>query len=109
VARKRVRRKHIPYRTCVACRTTRPKRALIRVVRTPEGEVMVDPRGKHPGRGAYICAQRSCWTAALARRRLEAALKTALDPDTVDTLRAYSEALPETLEETDEAVHQGGD
>ena len=95
------RRKHIPQRTCVACRTVRPKRALIRIVRTPEGEVRVDEKGKQSGRGAYLCAQRVCWEEALKRRRLDTALRTTLDEATVDALRAYARALPERLEETD--------
>ncbi|MCS7283724.1 MAG: YlxR family protein [Anaerolineae bacterium] len=93
------RPKHIPQRTCVACRTVRPKRALIRIVRTPEGEVRVDERGKQSGRGAYLCAQRVCWEEALKRRRLDAALKVTLDDATMAALRQYAEQLPERLEE----------
>ncbi len=102
MAKKPGRRKHVPYRTCVACRTTRPKRELIRIVRTPEGKTMVDERGKQNGRGAYLCAQRACWTAALERRRLDRALGIELDSETVDALRIYAGGLPETLDEPGE-------
>lgn len=104
MARRSGRRRHVPHRTCVACRATRPKRDLVRIVRTPEGEVLVDPRGKAPGRGAYLCRQRSCWTTALAQRRLEKALRSSLAPDSIATLQAYGESLPETLEEPGEAI-----
>lgn len=93
------RPKHIPQRTCVACRTVRPKRALIRIVRTPEGEVRVDERGKQSGRGAYLCAQRVCWEEALKRRRLDVALRVTLDDATIAALREYAQRLPERLEE----------
>lgn len=93
------RTRHIPQRTCVACRTVRPKRALIRIVRTPEGEVRIDERGKQSGRGAYLCAQRVCWEEALKRRRLDAALRVTLDEATVAALREYAMRLPERLDE----------
>lgn len=65
------RPRHIPQRTCVACRTTKPKRELLRVVRTPDGHVLLDAGGKKSGRGAYLCAKHSCWTLALKKGRLE--------------------------------------
>ncbi len=64
-------RKHIPQRTCIACGTTKPKRELLRVVRTPQGAVELDAGGKKSGRGAYVCARRSCWELALKKHRLE--------------------------------------
>ena len=98
--RKKGRRRHVPQRTCIACRSVRPKRELIRIVRTPEGEVVVDERGKRSGRGAYLCPNQACWDRALSRRALDHALKTTLDPETVAALRAYAEGLPEEQEET---------
>ncbi len=90
--------KHIPIRTCVACRTTDAKRALIRLVRLPEGEVVVDPTGKRSGRGAYLCPQQKCWRKALKTGALARALKTSLGPETLAALEAYARQLPETLE-----------
>ena len=52
--------KKIPMRMCVGCREMKPKRELIRVVRSPEGEVSMDPVGKKPGRGAYVCRNPEC-------------------------------------------------
>lgn len=104
MAKKPRRRKHVPHRTCVACRRTRPKRELVRVVRTPEGEVLIDPRGKASGRGAYLCRRRACFAIGLTQRRLERALKTALAPESLATLQSYGESLPETVEEPVEAT-----
>lgn len=50
-----------PQRTCIACRQKRDKRRLTRIVRTPDGQVVVDPTGKQNGRGAYVCDQLACW------------------------------------------------
>ncbi|MFS8640208.1 MAG: YlxR family protein, partial [Symbiobacteriaceae bacterium] len=52
--------KHVPQRTCIGCRAVRPKRELLRIVRTPEGEILFDPSGRRAGRGAYLCPSASC-------------------------------------------------
>ncbi len=70
-----------PVRTCVACRTERPKRELVRVVRTPGGSVAIDPSGRLAGRGAYLCNTSSCWATALKKHSLERALEASLPPD----------------------------
>ncbi|MFI5253864.1 MAG: RNase P modulator RnpM [Candidatus Limnocylindrales bacterium] len=67
-----------PARTCVACRTERPKRDLVRIVRTPDGALVLDPSGKLAGRGAYLCAADACRDVALKRHALERALKAPL-------------------------------
>lgn len=87
------RRKHVPQRTCVGCRTVEAKRALIRVVRTAEG-VFVDPSGRMPGRGAYLHDQRSCWEQAL-KGSLAAALKTSLSAEDRERLKEALERLPD--------------
>jgi predicted RNA-binding protein YlxR (DUF448 family) len=74
------RRRHVPQRTCVVCRTTAEKRAQTRVVRTAAEGVQVDPTGKRNGRGAYLCSQRDCWDRALATDVLARALRTTLTP-----------------------------
>src|SRR5258708_26583637 len=68
-----------PTRTCVGCRTPKPKRELIRLVRQDQGEVVVDPSGKLNGRGAYLCPDDACWTLAERRHGLERALSVQLD------------------------------
>ena len=88
------RRRHIPTRTCIACRESRPKRELVRVVRTPEGSVVVDLTGKKAGRGAYVCRRRNCWERALKKGALEAALKTSISAADRALLEAFMESLP---------------
>lgn len=99
----RARRKHVPQRTCIACRQTGGKRALIRLVRTDQG-VQVDPTGKHAGRGAYLHPNRRCWEAALASNRLAGALRTQLSADSRAALQEFMATLPEE-EESDEEEH----
>jgi predicted RNA-binding protein YlxR (DUF448 family) len=71
---------------------------MVRVVRTPDNTVEIDPGGKRAGRGAYLCQQRSCWESALKRRSLERALKTTLDDPAKVALAEYVQALPENAE-----------
>lgn len=86
--------KHIPQRTCVGCREVLAKRALTRVVRLPDGEVILDQTGKRAGRGAYVHNQRSCWQKAL-KGALANALKTSLSAENLQTLQVFVNALPE--------------
>ncbi|MBN2002482.1 MAG: YlxR family protein [Anaerolineae bacterium] len=95
------RKKHIPERTCVACRSSRPKRELTRVVRTVEGQVVVDETGKQNGRGAYLCRQQRCWDRAIKRGVLNQALRTTLTPDEVVALQVYAQTLPPVLASSD--------
>jgi predicted RNA-binding protein YlxR (DUF448 family) len=88
------RPRHVPLRTCIACRQSRPKRELIRVVRTPDGHVVLDPTGKKSGRGAYLCARRACWEPALRKGKLEHEFGMALSPEDRAELEAYIETLP---------------
>ncbi len=94
VAKKTAKRvKHVPQRTCVGCRQTLAKRALIRIVRTPEG-LRVDPTGKIPGRGAYLHDHRDCWSSGL-KGALAHALKVELTDQDRETLHAYMATLPD--------------
>ena len=81
--------RHIPQRTCVACRSERPKREMVRIVRAPDGAVGVDPTGKRSGRGAYLCLQLPCWQTALKRHALDKALKTELTAADREALAAF--------------------
>ena len=87
-----LRPKHKPQRTCIACRETKDKRDLIRVVRTPAGTLIVDPTGKANGRGAYLCRQASCWEKGLSKQRLAQALKVTLSAEEVADLQAQLQA-----------------
>jgi len=86
--------RHVPLRTCVQCQQVRPKRELIRVVRTPEGKIAIDERGKTAGRGAYLCRNPACWNEAIARDRLDHALKTKLSLEDKDQLLEFGRRLP---------------
>ncbi|HEV8536556.1 MAG TPA: YlxR family protein [Candidatus Limnocylindria bacterium] len=77
----------LPQRTCVACRTTRPKRELVRVVRSPLGELSVDLRGKAPGRGAYLDPDAGCLERGLTEGALSRALETPIDDGAAAKLR----------------------
>lgn len=70
--------RHVPERSCAACRVKVPKRDLVRIVRSPDGSIAVDPRGKAPGRGAYLGPARECLRLALERQALERALGVTL-------------------------------
>lgn len=85
-----------PERTCVGCRIKRPKRELLRVARTPNGRIEVDPRGKAPGRGAYVCRDTACVEQATRKGRLGRALSVALDPEDLARLRTEIEREIET-------------
>ena len=77
----------LPQRTCVACRTGRAKRELVRVVRSPAGELSVDLRGKAPGRGAYLDPDPACLERGLTEGVLARALEIDIDTNTADRLR----------------------
>ncbi len=96
-------RKHIPMRTCIQCRQVRPKRELVRIVRTPEGDIQIDAKGKVSGRGAYLCRNRLCWAEAMAHSRLEHALKTKLSALQKAQLVDYGAQLPDGEQHEDEA------
>lgn len=80
------RPRHIPQRTCVSCGSTTAKRELVRLVRTADGAVELDPTGKRPGRGAYLCHNPECWERAVKKSRLENALRTKLTADSREAI-----------------------
>jgi predicted RNA-binding protein YlxR (DUF448 family) len=90
-----LRPRHVPQRTCIACRSTEAKRVLVRVVRTPEGRVELDATGKKNGRGAYVHEQRACWDEALKKDRLGRALKVSVPAADLQTLSEHAATLPE--------------
>jgi len=92
----RVKSKHPPQRTCIACRQVKEKKALIRLVSTESGIAEIDVFGVKPGRGAYLCPQKTCWELALRKNRLDYALRTKLHDDNRQTLREYSHNLEES-------------
>ncbi len=95
--------KRQPQRTCVSCRRTLPKRDLVRLVRTPSGEFLIDSTGKAAGRGVYLCPNKRCWTVALKKKRIGHALKMAITEEARARIRDFAEGLPE-LETKDSDV-----
>ena len=85
--------KKIPMRQCVGCREMRPKRELVRVVKSPEGEISLDFKGKASGRGAYVCPDPRCLKKAIKARALE---------------RAFSAQIPQEIYERLESQMEGG-
>ena len=82
----------------MACSASRDKRQLVRVARLPSGELAVDPTGKGPGRGAYICRDRACWERKDLTERLSRALKTTLTSDDREAIAAFASDLLEDAE-----------
>lgn len=83
--------KKIPLRKCTGCNEMKPKKELLRIVRSPEGEVSLDLTGKKNGRGAYICPSRKCLTAAIKAKRLERAFGCSIAAEIYDGLLAELE------------------
>ena len=101
-----MRPRKTPTRTCIGCATASDKREFVRSVRTPEGDVHVDPTGKANGRGAYTCARLECFETAVRKRKLASALRVNLKEDDTDRLRAEFEEL---LEDRGALAHKDGD
>jgi predicted RNA-binding protein YlxR (DUF448 family) len=97
------RQKHVPQRTCIACRVSDAKRVLVRLVRNAEGGVTIDSSGKLHGRGAYLCHNPDCWAAALKRKALERALRLeTLPPESREQLLLFMKGLEPMVAENAE-------
>ena len=78
--------KKIPMRQCVGCREMKPKKELIRVVKSPQGEIDLDLRGKAPGRGAYLCPDGACLKKAIKSKALERGFEMAIPAEIYEDL-----------------------
>ena len=85
----------IPQRQCTGCREMKDKKQLIRVIRTPEGEIRLDPTGRMNGRGAYLCASQECLARAVRNHGLERSLKTVIPQEIYDDLKKEFEEFEE--------------
>ena len=79
--------KKIPARQCIGCLTSRPKKELVRVVRAPSGEISIDPVGKKPGRGAYLCPDAACLAKAKKKKALERCFEQPVPAEVYDARR----------------------
>ncbi len=86
-------KKKTPERLCLGCQTVQPKKELVRIVRSPEGEFSVDFTGKKPGRGAYVCRKPECFDAAVKRRQFAKSFQGPVAPEVLKALR--EELFPE--------------
>lgn len=87
--------KKIPMRQCVGCREMKPKKELVRVVKSPAGEITMDLRGKAPGRGAYVCRNLECLRRAIRSKALERGFGAAIPQKVYDRLLKELEAEPD--------------
>lgn len=87
--------KKIPQRQCVGCRTMKNKKDLIRVVKSPEGEISLDFTGKKSGRGAYVCPSSECLLRARKTKALERTFETTIPSEVYDALQAQMEQSDE--------------
>jgi len=83
----------IPQRMCIGCRNMKNKKDLIRIVRTPQGEIEVDTGGKRPGRGAYLCPDTQCLKKAIKSKGLEKALEKNIPTDIVAIIEKQIESI----------------
>ncbi|WP_124727543.1 RNase P modulator RnpM [Staphylospora marina] len=88
-----MKQRKIPMRKCVASQEMFPKKSLVRIVRTPENEIVIDPTGKKSGRGAYLCAKPEYVDLAQKKKALDRALKTQVPAELYDRLREYVSGL----------------
>jgi predicted RNA-binding protein YlxR (DUF448 family) len=79
--------KKIPMRQCVGCGEMKPKKELVRVLKTAENEIIIDKTGKKNGRGAYICCSRECLDMSIKNHGLERSFKMKIDSDVYDMLK----------------------
>lgn len=86
------KQKKIPLRQCLGCNEHKPKKELLRVVRTPEGEIVLDFTGKRSGRGAYICYNAKCLRKARKSKRIESNLEVSIPEDIYDKMESELEA-----------------
>lgn len=86
-----MKEKKIPLRMCTGCGEHKPKRELIRVVKSPEDEISLDLTGRKPGRGAYICPKKECLQKARKSRRLEHAFSCRIPDEVYDAMEGELE------------------
>lgn len=86
-----VKPRKIPLRICSGCQEKKPKKELVRVVRTPQGEVALDLTGKKSGRGAYLCPQTACLKKALKGKRLEKNLQQPISEAVINEIASLLE------------------
>lgn len=90
-----MRTKKIPLRQCIGCGEMKSKKEMIRVIKTPEGDIVIDVTGKKNGRGAYICPDKECLKKAIKSKGLERSLKVSIPPKVYEQLVKEMEIIDE--------------
>ena len=90
--------KKVPERKCMGCNEKRPKKELIRIVRTPEGEILLDDKGKISGRGVYICPKKECFVKSRKAKRFERSLEVEIPGEVYDALENKLSEIEEVTE-----------
>ncbi len=88
-----MKQKKIPMRMCIGCREMKEKKSLLRIVKSPEGEISADPTGRKPGRGAYICKSAECLQKAIRQKQIERAFECRLTDETRQAIEKCLEVL----------------
>ena len=83
-----------PMRMCLGCGTRQPKRELVRIVKTPEDGILLDPTGRLNGRGCYVCRRQECMDLIIRKKKLSRSLETEIDGATIERLAAEFGKLP---------------
>jgi len=91
-----IKKRKIPMRICIGCREQKPKKELVRIVRTPEQQVVLDLTGKKAGRGAYICSTEECFRKAVKGKRLEKSFDMSISSELTEEISALLRINSET-------------
>ena len=87
--------RHVPLRKCTGCQEMKTKKEMLRILRTAEGEILLDMTGKKNGRGAYVCRSRECFEKAVKNKGLERSLKIKIPEETYESLKKEIESIEE--------------
>ena len=90
--------KKVPERKCMGCNEKKPKKELIRIVRTPDGEILLDDKGKISGRGVYICPKKDCFVKSRKAKRFERSLEVEIPENVYDALENKLSEIEESTE-----------
>lgn len=88
-----MQQKKIPMRRCTGCNSQKPKKELVRIVRSPQGEISLDITGRKPGRGAYLCPDAACLAKAQKAKRLERAFETQIPAEVYEEISRQIEGV----------------
>ena len=85
--------RHVPLRKCTGCQEMKTKKEMLRILRTAEGEILLDISGRKNGRGAYVCRSRECFEKAVKNKGLERSLKIKIPEETYESLKKEIESI----------------